>query len=505
MRLPGPSRAARAALAAALVLALAAPVRGGGGERFVLAWPPTRYESAELVLWLDDATSSPVQVRVRGRGIDALVEVGPAGAARIPLPREARCLPGVDDCALEAIRVAGDAAFSALLQSPDTNGAADTLLLTAHDTVRLVPAERAEREWRVLSMPCAPASEMPQGGTFATIVAASGAARVTADARACLGPADVTLLEGQALTLACAGEGDDLSGVAIRSDAPVVVLSGNAVTTVPVDPGRGLSGDLVMDLAAAPAGPARFAALPLPRAAAHAGRGDVVRVVALEPANVIVRDDLGGERVLSLAAGESVDLDTASPGADLALSLEADASIAAWQVPKSRALRGVGDPAAIPLVPSSRFTRGDRFFLPDGYAEANVLLVTAEPGARVTLDGEPLALRPLPGGGLDGARVDLAAAPAGGIVRELRSDRPFGASVAGFGGYKAHGAVAADASPALPMLLRGTRADDLRPLAPAGAREHVDADPAPLLFWQVEDDAALLRVARCGGACCLSW
>ena len=43
------------------------------------------------------------------------------------------------------------------------------------------------------------------------------------------------------------------------------------------------------------------------------------------------------------------------------------------------------------------------------------------------------------GGALDMASVDLAPAPAGGAVHELRGDRPFGAWVASFGGYKASG------------------------------------------------------------------
>ena len=46
----------------------------GGGERFVMAWPPTRYSSAELILWLDDAAMG-ARVHVVGRGIDSVVDL----------------------------------------------------------------------------------------------------------------------------------------------------------------------------------------------------------------------------------------------------------------------------------------------------------------------------------------------------------------------------------------------------------------------------------------------
>lgn len=484
---------------------VAEPVAAGGGDRFVLAWPPTRYESAELVLWLDEPSAAPAQVRVRARGLDVLVDVGAGQATRVPLPAGARCSVGVDACAIEAARVSGESGFSALLQSPDTHGAADTLLLTAHDTVRLRPAAEAGSEWRLLSMPSAPPGEMPLTASFASVVPANGGASVQVVGSSCAGVTQVDLQEGEVLTLSCGAVGEDLSGLAIVANAPIVVLSGNSVTTVPVDPGSGLSGDLLLDLAAEPVGAARYVALPLPRAPALAGRGDVVRIVALEAARITVSDDRGGLRVLDLVPGEVADLDTAAAGGDLALSLSSDASIACWQVPKSRALRGLGDPAAIPLVASTRYTLASRFFVPEGYAEANVLVVAAEPGARVLLDGMPLMLQPAPSGELVAASVVLPVPPAGGALHELTGDAPFGAWLAGFGGYKAHGCVAAEGRPRGPWILRGSHADALVPIAPASGSGFVDPEAGTLLFWQHEDDGVLLTVSRCGDAACLAW
>ena len=490
-----------------VAIALLAPLSArAGGDRFVLAWPPTQYASAELVAWRDVAGGAPLRVRVQGRGIDRVVDVPAIEAARIPLPPEARCAPGLDACALTVTRVEGDASFSLLFQSPDTNGAADTLLLTAHDTMRIPPAAAAGTSWVAVSMPCAPAAEMPLGASFATITPASGSARVSAAPAGCLAAIDETIPEGFALTLTCTGEGGDVSGLRLASDAPIVVASGNAVTTVPVDPGRGLSGDLVLDLAGEPSGPALWAIPPLPRSLATAGLGDVVRIVALQDATVTIRDDRAGSTVLVLAAGETADVDTAGAGEDRAISLDASASIAAWQVPKSRARRGMGDPAAVPIVPSTRFTTSDRFFVPDGYAEAIVLVVVAEPAAAVLLDGVPLGLAPAPGVPLDMTRVSLPAAPAGGAVHELSGDAPFGAWIAAFGGYKACGHVAAaSAGPRGVLLLRGTESSSLQPLLRVEGRSHDDPDASPRLFWAVDDDAAILRVRRCGASSCLTW
>ncbi len=508
-------RLALAMSGASIALAVAPPARATGGDRFVLAWPPTRYATAEVILYRDVAGPEPLRARVAARGLDVEVTVPATGAARVALPAGAACAPGLDACAIEIARTLGDAAFSVVLQSPDTLGAADTLLLTAHDTVRIPPASSAGLRHVVLSMPCAPASEAPMSASFATVVPVAGAASVRLAGAPCVGTTTATIAAGEALTVTCSATGDDLTGMVIEADAPVIVLSGNAVSTVPVDPGRGYSADLVMDLAAQAgvagqaSGPMRLVAIPLPRSAPLAGRGDLVRVVALESASLVVLDDRGGRRDVLLAEGERLDLSTAAPGADLLLVLESTGAIAAWHVPVSRALRGMGDPAAIPLVPDSRFTTRDRFFVPEGYGEANVLCIAAEPGVAVTLDGVPVGLAPAPGGALWQARVSLPVAGTGGSVHDIEGTGRFGAWVAGFGGYKAHGHAAAFAppGPAAPAawLRRGVRPVGLEPVAPASARSHVDAEPGSLLFWAVDDPGAILRASRCAGATCLAW
>ena len=493
-----------------VVLVLAPDVRAGGGTRFALAWPPTRYRSAELILWLEDS-SQPATIRVQGRGVDAVIALNGSMAVRLPLPTEAQCAASVDACALIADRVAGAGLFVAALQSPDTAGAADTLLLTAHDTVLLPPEQAASTAHVVLAAPNPATRAFPESASFATIVPVAWPARVRTSG-GCAAAEDVLLTDGEVLTLACVAPLEDLTGILIDSDVPVIVLSGNVVTQVPCDGGSGLSGDLLLDTSpAVHAGPTTIVAPPFPRSAATAGRGDVVRVLALAAGAVIVTDGSGATMTRTLAAGATWDLDSAAAGGDRMLRIDADGPVAAWHLLKSRTLRGLGDPAAIPLVPRQAFTRRARFFMPDGYGEANVLVVVAEAGAAIRLDGAALlGWASAPGGGLDVVVVDLPAPAIGaGSVHDLDGDAPFGAWAAGLGGYKAHGMAAAIEWPALPApgidVLRGIVPDTLEVVARVTGRAWRDTGSEPLLFYAVDDDAAILGVSRCSSETCLSW
>lgn len=501
-------RPRHAAVLAALVLAQ--DLRAGAGTQFALGWPPTRYRSAELILWLDDV-AQPVTIRIHGRGVDSTLSIEGSAAVRVPLPPEAQCAVGIDACVLFAERVAGAGRFVAAFQSPDTAGAADTLLLTAHDSVLLPPREAAATAHVVLAAPNPATSAFAESASFATIVPVAWPARVRTSG-GCAVARDVALSDGEALTIACAAAGEDVTGILVDSDVSAVVLSGNVVTQVPWDGGSGLSGDLVLDSSpAARLGPTTLVAPPLPRSAATAGRGDIVRVVALAPSAVTVTDGAGAAITRLLAAGAAWDIDSLGPVADRMLRIDADGPVAAWHLLKSRMLRGVGDPAAIPLVARHAFTRRARFFVPDGYAEACTLVVVAEPGAAVLLDGIALSgWTSVPGGGLDAAIVALPAPAAGsGTVHSLAGDAPFGAWIAGLGGYKAHGMAAAIDWPATPApgvdVLRGVMPAALEVVARVAGGSWRDAGSEPLVYYAIDDPAALLEVARCSGQTCLSW
>lgn len=488
-------------------LLLAAACREAAAERLVLAWPPTRYDSAELVLHAGPATpAGPVAVSVRARGLEREGELPEGGALRIELPPQARCAAGVEACAIVIESAAPG--LRAVLQSPSTNGVPDTLARTAHDAVRAPRPEEAGRLHVVLSAPNSP--DFAEALSFASVVPLAGGAVVEVEG-GCASSPPVALADGEVLTLACAGAGEDLGGAIVRADAPVALFSGNRVAPLPLEPGSGASADLVLD--APPAlealsGGSTWLVPPLPRAATHAGLGDLVRCAAAEALSLRVRDDRGRDESFALAAGERLELDTADPGGEPVLRLDADGPLACWQLTKSRLHRGLGDPAAVPLVPRELFTRADEAFAPDGYGARTDLVVVAEAGAVVSLDGRPIGgFTPGPAGQLQWALVELPEPVSGeGLRFRLAADAPFGAWLLGQGGYKAHGLVAARGVPAPALvLLRGARADALEPLATPEESAWSDPEPAaPLWFYRVREGRDL-RVSRCGGAACLDW
>jgi hypothetical protein len=500
-------RAAGLALGCALVVA---PARADG--QVVLAWPPTRYATAELAIFRTTTGLDPLAVRVSGRGIDVVVDVPAVEAARVALPSEARCAPGIDACALTVERVSGAADVQVVLQSPDTRGAADTLLLTAHDTVRIPPPSAAGREHVVVAEANGLAGEFVEAASVITVVPVDGAARI-AWRGACVGSGEAEVDLPDVLTLTCVDPGADATGAQVVSDAPVLVLSGNVVAPVPPDAPPGASGDLLLDVTppVAGGGPVTLVVPPLPRARAAAGLGDVVRIVAQRAAMVRVRDDQGGDETRAVLPGEAWDVDTAGSPADRVLLVESDAPVAAWHLTKSRVLRGTGDPMAVRLVPRSTFTRSGRFFVPDGYGEGHALVVVREAGVAVRLDGTPVGpFVPAPAGTLEWAVVTVPPPPAdAGAVHALEADGAIGAWLVGQGGYKAHGCVAVsaelDPGPAAVAVLRGTEPDQLEVVGTASGGAWCDAAVAVRLFWRVASDGAVIRVARRGEEACLAW
>lgn len=498
-------RHAKAWASAAWLLAAAG---AGAAPSVRLAWPPTRYASAELVVHAGRPGQGPFEVRVRGRSLDVTATVQADAALRLPLPPEARCAPGVDACGIVVERLSGSADLAVVLQSPDTAGVPDTLLRTAHDSVRIPPPDECGRRHAVVSLPVS--ADLSEARTFASVVPADGP--VTVDLQgSCTGASGVPLEFPEVLTVSCTAAGDDLTGAAVDADGPVVVLCGNVVAPLPDEPGAGHSGDLILDapwpLEWLEEG-ATYLVPPLPRAASHAGLGDVVRLVAGAALTVRVRDDAGVDETLVLEAGEHVDWDTAGLGADRVLRLDADGPLIAWHLPKSRALRGTGDPAGIPIVPVELFAIEGCAFLPDGYSEGTHLVVVGTSPGGLLVDDAPAGGWVEGPAGLWWTLVELGEPPAGtGAVVALRSATPFGAWTVGQGGYKAHGTWAARAAPSPPpryRVLRGTTAGDLLLELETQSRSWSDGTPSPRIFYRVEG-AERLGVTRCAGRPCLSW
>lgn len=490
-----------------LTLLVLAGVAPASAERVVLAWPPTFYDSAELIVHPGPATPPGAhRVSVSARGFSADEALPATGALRLALPVEARCADGLDACAIVVQSDATD--LRVVLQSPDTNGVPDTLARTAHDTVRAPSAAGAGRRFVVLSAPNSP--DVPEALSFASVTPVGVAVTVTASAP-CLGRVERLVAAGEVLTLSCAEAGDDLSGAVVESDGPVAVFAGNRSASLPVEAGSGWSADLLLDAPPsldALAGGTTWLVPPLPRRVSHEGLGDLVRCAAGEALSVRIRDERGRDDTRALARGEVLDLDSADAGGDLLLRLDADGALLCRQFSKSRAHRGTGDPAAIPLVPRELFTDADVAFAPDGYGEGTHLVVVAEEGAAVALNGAGLGgLAPAPGDGLAWTVVELGEPPSGdGLMLRLESDGRFGAWLFGQGGYKAHGLTVARATPAPPMtvVMRGTGPQVLDPVDETNEERWCDPDPGPLLFYEVAAEASL-RLDRDGEATCLDW
>jgi hypothetical protein len=490
-----------------LLLLFAASASAQQGAEAWVAWPPTRYESAELILHrAAGGGGALLRVRVTARGLDQSVELPVGAAFRLSLPPEARCAPGLDACGIHVIRTEGEDPFRVLLQSPETAGIPDTLVRTAHDVVRFpAPTEMGLRH-RLLSWPNSP--EFAEALSFASFVA-SAVDTMMDGPTGCGFPGSVMLSPPDVFTVACSDAEEDLSGALFNSNRPMMVLSGNVAAAVPFEVGTGLSGDLLLD-APLPLEPlalgSTYLVPPLPRRESHAGLGDIIRVVAGEDLELRVRDDL-----LVLAGGEVLDFDTAAPGADLTLRLDADGPLLAWQLSKSRSLRGYGDGAAVPVVPVELFTEADAFFAPDGYGEGSFLIIVAPAGATPQLEGAPILAAPVPGPGGDfhSWTVDLGGVPApAGLLAEIQAEGGLGAWVFGMGGYKAHGHVAARVVPGIPApsfrIHRSAEPSALPEVAVTSERRWEDSEPGELLFFRVEGDEALL-LSLCGESACLSW
>ncbi|MEM7246976.1 MAG: IgGFc-binding protein [Acidobacteriota bacterium] len=491
-----------------LLVTLLAMAHVAVAERLHVAWPPSHYGDAELVLFLDEDDGAAT-VSVSGRDLLWEGEVSGDLATRIPLPSSQRCVDGLDDCILDVELIGGAGSVRAWLQSPGTAGVPDTLLFTAHDAVSVPPPSTWGRHHVLQSFPVS--SQFGLSTSFVTILGADEPVELELTrAGDCTSLGAWTLPVGTALTLTCELVGAELSGVELVSEHPVLVLSGNVVAEVPVET-PGLSGDYLLDLTPPVdrlVGGTTHLVPALPRAPGLEGRGDLVQVVASEAVLVRVRDDAGGDEQHALAAGEVLEIDTAGDGADRTLRIDADGPVTAWHLTSSRARRGRGDPAAWSLVPRQQWGDGDRFFVPDGYGERQHLVVVSEGGTAdgVSLDGAPLTgFLAGPTSELSWTVVDLATPPSGdGALHRLACEQPCAAWLVSFGGFKAQGSVVSSGARPQVIVSGGGEAHALHALGVGEDGRFVVSIGEPLTFFRVTP-ARDLRLRRLGDLVELSW
>jgi hypothetical protein len=469
------------------------------GREFLLAWPPTYYESAELLVATGDPR--PVRVRVEGPGLSHELDVSAGSPARLPLPPGAR----LDAGGLHpggAIRVTAERPVDLLLHAPATEGIPDSLVWTSHDALRVPPADALGESYRALSWPndwgCG--AERCESSTFLVAVAMESGTRLHVGGGPCFEETETEMEAGDALLLRCDGPGDDVTGVRVWAGRPFLLLSGNRGVVLPEEGG---SADTL--LAAPPpewSWGTLYHVLHLPRDPFFAGEGDFVRIVAGEGGAGVRVASASREEHHGLPEGGTLTLDGAEWLGE-PLRIVADRPVQVAQLAKSRDHRGTGDPALLALAPADSGVREARLLLPDGYGDSYHAGVVAPAGARVLLDGAPLHLDPLPGGIHAGAVLSLQAPPPGTVgEHRLESDRPVTGWVSGQGLYKSFLYPVGRRVP--PIVRRGADPRELELLAREAESPWEDADALgdeapPLLFYRV-GPADHLWVGRAGAA-----
>jgi len=484
----------RTILCAVLLLAAAATV---GAEVRWAAWPPSFYESAEVLL----ATSepSPVRVEVRGPGLDAVFTVARSAPVRFPLPLQGRLAGEAGVRRAAAWRLSSEGNFTALLQTPATEGVPDSTLWTAHDAVRLPAEADLGAAYRALAWPAEDRCFGPSGGepcsdSWLAAVAVRDGTVLRLDGSPCgaarqAGP----LAAGDLFLLRCLGPGEDVTGVRVRSDTPFLLLSGSAAARLPA--GGGSMDTLWSAPLPEEAWGTLHHVLPCPGDPFFAGEGDYVRVVG-DPGTEVEVDAGALPGRWTLPGAGVLDLDGAAFGGR-ALRISSSAPVAVAQLMKSRSHRGTGDPALLALPPASAGVAAFSWPVPDGYGEGYHVGICAPLGAVVTLDGAGVSLSPLPGGTHGAAVVELPAPPRGGTgEHRLAGSGPVVAWVAGQGIFKSYAHTAGWTRPV--RVLRGTAPDALsvvavEPSAPWTDEEALAPGAPPRLFYRV-DGASLLLV-----------
>jgi hypothetical protein len=229
----------------------------------------------------------------------------------------------------------------------------------------------------------------------------------------------------------------DLTGTRVRADRPVVAFGGHLCANVPTT--AGTCDHLEAQLPPIETLGARFTSAPL--VAPDSGHRNLVRVVAAfdgttiasEPPLELHRPGQGRDEppVETLDAGEWAEAFVDAP---FSISTSEPVMVAQYLLgsgdPPVRATRG--DPSMTLLVPEEQHTDGYVFSSPDSYRPAaggqSYVLLVREPGAAVTLDGQPV---PGPWTEVAGRQVRLLEVDGG--IHRLEADAPLGAMVYGLG------------------------------------------------------------------------
>lgn len=332
----------------------------------------------------------------------------------------------------------------------------------SNDGSLLMPAHALEstyllmgwRAWQLNS-----ASE-PGMGDFVTVTATSDDTEVVVTAKSPSLPIDgseplepgeprsFTLAQGDVLQLFTDASvaGAQWAGAELNADRPVQVLTGAPCMNVPEAaptcdhieeanlPASMLGKRYMVTAADAPSGRLRH----------------VVRIHGVEDGTVVEFDPPGVHAPVTLDRGEVVDLDLPkepepeSGSADFLVSSTHVFGVTQYMVgnqaePYDPYAEGadLGDPSQTFVVPTSRYLKRYAVALAPGFEQHRVD-VTAATGAEVLLNDEPIPSESFTAIGASGMSVARVTGLDAGTRHVLRSDKPFGVQIRGFGQFTSY-------------------------------------------------------------------
>ncbi len=293
----------------------------------------------------------------------------------------------------------------------------------------------------------------PDGGELTTI---------TVDTRATVGdpsnrarelpPGRYTfqLNRGEVLQLVGTRNNEDLTGTAIRANAPIAVFTGHDCTFVPAS--RPACDHLEEQLLPAATWGRRYAVTFLRERVADPTERSVVRILSQADGNALTFAGISTPTACArtLDRGEFCEFETAEnfvvTGSKPLLVTQfmigqGTSSLCATVpgVPPPDRDECVGDPAMVFEVPVEQFRDRYDVLIPSTY-RLNYVNITAPEGADLALDGNPLdpadVRGPFPVA--EGLEVRVVRVPAGTHTFTSRDGRPFGAKVYGVAAYTSY-------------------------------------------------------------------
>jgi hypothetical protein len=223
--------------------------------------------------------------------------------------------------------------------------------------------------------------------------------------------------------------GPDLSGLRVRANHPLQVLSGHAATTLPSTDVCCLNHMEESVLPAETVGKDYFLARP---ASPEAFSPYTVKILALEPDTHVTFDPPNAASAVTLSpdAVEQLNLDSD-------VRITADRPIVVTQYLHSQdAAANIGDPAQSVAIPIEQYRSSYVFFTPTTFDQNYVSIIVPD-GAEVTLDGHVIAPNEYTGIGSSGHSVlqrVLEKTP----VHRIEASEPVGIMVHGYGNYSSY-------------------------------------------------------------------